>query len=254
MGTNHRHTKRPEENEVEHEGVRRSPAMTDATYTGLLALQRSAGNEVVNRLLSGDHGARDVSDLRGDLPMKLATQQLVQPSLKVGAAHDPFEDEADRIAETVMKMSDTDVARQASSGVQRTDGLDDADVLPMRIRRTTVIPDEDAFELSGSTETGVKRVLQSGGSPLPKSERSFFESRMGYDLGAVRIHDDKAAAQASQTINAKAFTVGGDIAFGDGAYQPGTPGGRKLLAHELAHVVQQGAAGVQPKRRPEDER
>ena len=252
MATNHRHTKKPEDAAVEAERVRRSPVATEASYTGLLALQRSAGNEVVNRMLGGDHGSREVSNFSG-LPLKLPNQQLVQPSLRVGAAHDPFEDEADRIADTVMKMSDGDLASEASSGVQHTNGLDDADVGPMRIRRATAVPDEAAFELSGPTETGVKRVLESGGSPLPSSERNFFESRMGYDLGAVRIHDDKAAAQASQAINAKAFTVGGDIAFGNGAYQPGTAGGRKLLAHELAHVVQQGAAGVQPKRRLEDE-
>ncbi len=240
MATSHERPRKIEESTADVLRRHRKPEVTESSFDGILALQRSAGNEVVNYVLSGGK------------PMTLDTHQRVQPALKVGAAHDPFEAEADRIADTVMKMSDSDV--KAPPSAHAADGLDDPDVLPMRIRRATAVPDEAAFELTGPAETGVKSVLNGGGSPLPHSERNFFERRMGYDLGAVRVHNDPAAAHASRAINAKAFTVGGDIAFGEGAYKPGTPDGRKLLAHELAHVVQQGAA-VQTKRlSPEEDR
>ncbi|HEU5213938.1 MAG TPA: DUF4157 domain-containing protein [Gaiellaceae bacterium] len=80
---------------------------------------------------------------------------------------------------------------------------------------------------------------QGAGRPLPPAERGFFESRFGRDLSAVRVHDDAAARNAARDISAQAFTYGQDIYFGAGRYQPGTESGRELIAHELAHTVQQ---------------
>ncbi|MCA3456689.1 MAG: DUF4157 domain-containing protein [Rhodobacter sp.] len=82
-----------------------------------------------------------------------------------------------------------------------------------------------------------------GGSPLSPEVRRDLEPRIGADFGAVRVHTDDHAAKLSQTMGARAFTVDGDIFFGRGEYQPNTPQGRGLLAHELTHTVQQGAAG-----------
>jgi hypothetical protein len=78
---------------------------------------------------------------------------------------------------------------------------------------------------------------------LPDSERTFFENRFGADFGSVRVHTSDAAAQTAQDLDARAYTVGSDIAFNAGEYQPGSEHGRSLLAHELTHVVQQGGAG-----------
>ncbi len=72
------------------------------------------------------------------------------------------------------------------------------------------------------------------------SERRFFESRPGRDLSEVRLHTNGDAVGAAASIHARAFTLGEDIVFGKGEYRPGTPEGRKLLAHELAHVEQKG--------------
>ncbi len=80
---------------------------------------------------------------------------------------------------------------------------------------------------------------QGGGQPLPAADRGFFESRLGRDLGAVRLHDDGPARAAARDVQAQAFTYGQDVYFGAGRYQPGTAGGRELLAHELAHTIQQ---------------
>ena len=90
----------------------------------------------------------------------------------------------------------------------------------------------------------IEGVRNSGGEKLPDAEREFFESRMGRDFGEVRIHTGSDAAQVSRDVNAKAFTIGRDVVFGEGEYKPGTPEGRRLMAHELTHTVQQGATGT----------
>jgi hypothetical protein len=70
------------------------------------------------------------------------------------------------------------------------------------------------------------------------------ESRMGFDFNGVRLHTDLKAAASANAINAEAYTIGQDIVFGEGKYSPGTSDGRELLAHELAHVVQQASGPV----------
>jgi hypothetical protein len=125
------------------------------------------------------------------------------PKLRLGS--DPWENEADRIADRVMHL-----------------------------------PGPSAEAASSKRESG-----QSGGGsgqPLDPALRAFFEPRFGFDFGRVRIHADGDAAATAAAIRARAFTAGADIAFARGAFAPGTEEGRKLLAHELAHVAQQGAA------------
>lgn len=83
------------------------------------------------------------------------------------------------------------------------------------------------------------------GRRLDESERSFFEPRFGRNLSDVRIHNNSQAAVSARNVDARAYTVGQDIVFGQDEYRPGTRGGRELLAHELAHTVQQGEGRVQ---------
>lgn len=82
--------------------------------------------------------------------------------------------------------------------------------------------------------------LKGNGQPLPTSKRAFFESRIGADFSQVRLHTGSNAAQAAKSVSARAFTLGNDVVFGPGQYQPDSHAGKSLLAHELAHVVQQG--------------
>src|SRR6185437_14377403 len=86
----------------------------------------------------------------------------------------------------------------------------------------------------------VHDVLRSPGQPLDGATRSYFEPRFRHDFSSVRVHTDARAAESAQAVNAHAYTLGHHVAFGTGQYSPSTPGGRRLLAHELAHVVQQG--------------
>lgn len=82
-------------------------------------------------------------------------------------------------------------------------------------------------------------AMRGSGKPLPKSARTFFEPRFGVNFNQVRIHNDTIASETAHEIKAKAFTTGKDVVFGTGQYSPETTAGKKLLAHELAHVVQQ---------------
>lgn len=84
--------------------------------------------------------------------------------------------------------------------------------------------------------------MQGGGKPLPAAERAFFEPRFERSFSQVRIHTGGQAAEAARSVRARAFTAGRDIVFGPGAYAPESASGRRLLAHELTHVVQQGAS------------
>ncbi|MGB8341278.1 MAG: DUF4157 domain-containing protein [Chthoniobacterales bacterium] len=83
--------------------------------------------------------------------------------------------------------------------------------------------------------------LRSPGQPLDSSTKAFFESRFAHDFGKVRVHAGEMAAKSAEAVNARAYTVGGDIVFGTGQYRPEENEGRRLLAHELTHVCQQSA-------------
>jgi Domain of unknown function (DUF4157) len=87
-------------------------------------------------------------------------------------------------------------------------------------------------------------VGKGGGTPLRSDTRVQMESHLGADLGDVRVHDGGAAADSARAVNAKAYTVGNEVVFGSGSYQPDTPEGQHTLAHELTHVVQQRSGPV----------
>ncbi len=98
--------------------------------------------------------------------------------------------------------------------------------------------------VSLSVPRAVHETLMSSGQPLNASSRQLMESRFGCDFSRVRVHADAKAAESAESVNALAYTVGRDVVFGAGQYAPGTQTGRRLLAHELAHVVQQGNGPV----------
>jgi hypothetical protein len=91
-----------------------------------------------------------------------------------------------------------------------------------------------------------RRGFAGNGVPLGGAQQSYFQARFGWDFGSVRVHAGPDAASAADRLGARAFTAGRDIAFGSGEYAPGTEDGQRLLAHELAHVVQQSRGGPAP--------
>jgi Domain of unknown function (DUF4157) len=181
-----------------------------------------------------------------------AVGRLIQAKLEVSKTGDVYEQEADRVAEQVMRMPNPNAMNKAEIGKQRDD---------IQIQRACakceeelsrqVMNEEDdeakmqTKEISGQTpelrpeiEDGVQ-ALRGGGQPLPESVRAFFEPRFKQDFSQVRIHTDQRAAESARSVNALAYTVGRDVVFGSGQYSPETPAGQRLLAHELTHVVQQ---------------
>ena len=98
-----------------------------------------------------------------------------------------------------------------------------------------------------SAAVAVINHSRQGGSGLPHHSKQRFESAFGADLSAVRIHNELQHHQVARSLNAKAFTVGSDIFFSHGRYQPGSQKGDRLLAHELTHVLQQSSGGVTAK-------
>ena len=145
---------------------------------------------------------------------------VLQRKLMIGASNDPLEVEADRVADQVM-------AAPAQSPVNGA---------PLRIQRYAVQPGAPAAPPS------VDHVLASPGRPLEPALRQDMEQRFGHDFSRVRVHSGAAAEQSTCDVNAYAYTVGQDIVFGGGQYTPGTHQGRRLIAHELTHVVQQSGS------------
>jgi hypothetical protein len=99
----------------------------------------------------------------------------------------------------------------------------------------------DGTPVVGHSATGAIVRTPAAGAPLDDAARSFFERLFGWSFEAVRVHTDEAAARSAHALSAAAFTMGGDIAFARGRYEPGSETGRALLAHELTHVMQQAA-------------
>jgi Domain of unknown function (DUF4157) len=174
---------------------------------------------------------------------------IVQPKLVVGAANDPLEHEADRVADRVMRMPDPEL----SNGV----------VPPQVSRKCAACEEEEAKMLrpkpigaakatAGEAPSIVRDVLRAPGQPLHASTRAFFEPRFGYDFSRVQVHSGDLAQAAAAGVNARAYTVKSHLVFAAGQYAPHTQEGKRLLAHELAHVVQQGAAGSDRIRRQGD--
>ena len=111
----------------------------------------------------------------------------------------------------------------------------------------TSSPAAGAAQAQGSrSESSPSTSRQAGsGKPLDDSSRQFFEPRLGRDLSDVRVHTGSNASRMAESLGARAFTTGNDIAFGEGQYEPSAATGRKLLAHELVHVVQQSTNAIE---------
>jgi hypothetical protein len=160
-----------------------------------------------------------------------------QPKLTVGPANDEYEQEADAVADKVMRMSDHEQIQTKISPVTISRKCSKCEEEEQLQRKEDGKSDEQS-----EVPSIVSNVLGSAGSPLDGNSRSFMENRFGYDFGSVKIHTDAMAAKSAQSINALAYTSGNRIVFNEGQYSPSTQSGMKLLAHELTHVVQQSAS------------
>jgi hypothetical protein len=169
-------------------------------------------------------------DVTGGAPVE------VKPKLSVNTPGDKYEQEADRVAEQVMRMPEPKVQRQCACGKSSTEG----ECSECKKRKHDSI---GSLQRVASSPVGgiaappiVSDVLSSSGSPLPTATRSFMESRFGHDFSHVRVHTDQKAVASAAAVQARAYTVSNHVVFGRGE-SPSRDS--RLLAHELTHVIQQ---------------
>jgi GH24 family phage-related lysozyme (muramidase) len=155
----------------------------------------------------------------------------LQRKPRVSTPSDAFEQAADATAERVMRME-----QPAGGPPRHGQSTRAADNTSASIRRDALAGAAAPYD----TDAAVRAAGQ-GGVALPGAVSDFFEPRFGHDFSSVRVHSDGAAQAGARAVHARAFTLGPDIVFGAGEYAPGTAQGQRLLAHELAHVVQQDA-------------
>ena len=143
----------------------------------------------------------------------------LQPKLAINQPGDRYEQEADRVAQSLG-------TRNPVPSLSKFD----------RHPTPNKYKNEEVAGL-------VHEVLQSSGQPLDRTTREFMSKQFGHDFGNIAIHTDTRAIESARAVNANAYTVGNHLVFGAGRYSPNTHTGKQLLAHELAHVLQQNSDG-----------
>ena len=159
----------------------------------------------------------------------------VQTKLMINEPGDKYEQQADRIADQVMRMPEPGIQHQVDPAEEEE--TIQAKPLAQRRAANQTTPISEPFT--------IKDVLSSPGQAMDAATREFMESRFGHDFSQVRLHTDAKAAVSAKGINARAYTVGHDVVFGAGQYNTSTDAGRHLLAHELAHTIQQGRGAAE---------
>jgi hypothetical protein len=170
----------------------------------------------------------------------------IQPKLAVGRVDDPLEYEADRIADQVVRMPAPRFPGAAVSSqlCRRRAAFDHGE--KSQTLQTKLVGSPQAT--SNEAPDTVDEVLRRPGQALDSTFRAFFEPRFGHDFSRVRVHTGRDADQSARSIGALAYTVGRNIVFREGHSDTETVPGKRLLAHELAHVVQQShARPLQPR-------
>ncbi len=232
-----------------------------------LSMDHLAGELTSMPLARRQSAVRSLQRTRGNI---FVQRLAIQAKLKVGPAGDRYEQEADHVADQVMRMTETPnpiqrqedeeeiqtktLASSVTPLVQRLTSfarqlvqrqMDEEEIQTEPLLQRQVEEEEEKIQTKGDGRelgSGLESKVQAArhvGQPLPKDVRAFFEPRFGQDFGNVRVHTDSTAAHASQELRALAFTRGQDIFFAQNRYQPETSKGKRLMAHELTHVVQQ---------------
>ncbi len=166
----------------------------------------------------------------------------IQRKLTINKPGDEYEQQADRMAEQVTRTAEPQIQRACACGGSCAKWSGDEEPGPAStIQRYA----------SGTGERSeappiVSEVLGSAGRPLDRSTSSYMESRFGYDFSKVRVHTDSRAAASAEAIDSRAYTVGTNVVFAKGQFNPASSDGRRLLAHELTHVVQQAQGSGPP--------
>lgn len=188
----------------------------------MFRLQQQAGNQAVLGLLRF-HG--------------------IQPKLAISQPGDPDEREADQVADRVMRAHAGGLTGSSCS----CDGEGEQCEKCQHQQAATIARKVAPSTTPAAPHDAVEPVLRSSGEPMDPSTRAFFEPRFGRDFSRVRVHTGAGAGDSTRAIEALAYTTANHMVFREGLYQPRTETGQRLIAHELTHVVQQGASSpLQP--------
>ncbi len=198
--------------------------------------KRSRHGHLILTAHPGESSGLSACKAHRDLVRDIIRPHGVQAKPTVSEPGDQFEREADRVADTVMRMPEAQVQRQQA-------GEEEDELLQAKAATTRAV--QSTPDAAGSLS-----ALRESGNPLPDSIKAGFESRFGCSFDQVRVHTGDLAARSARDLNALAYTSGHDIVFAGGQYRPATWDGQWLLAHELAHVLQQDSvsrgAGLAP--------
>jgi hypothetical protein len=200
-------------------------------------LQRTIGDQAGQRMLKTNAEGPKVGSTSkasprfghdfGLIPLNPPLTGTIQTKLAINQPGDEYEQEADRISEQVMRMPKSQQPSRAHESLQ-----------------TKRVQASDTGQTAAPPI--VDEVIASPGQPLDPATRAFMEPRFGVDFGQVRIHANQLAAQSTQAVSARAYTVGNHIVFGAGQYTRDSKASHSLLAHELVHVIQQRHYGGAP--------
>lgn len=189
---------------------------------------------------------------------------VVQLKLATGPVDDPLEHEADRAADQVMRMPDAELSIAAAPLhiSRKCAGCEEHEGHKCQSCEEEARGQQKGLQMKPAGHAGpapeappiVEEVLRDPGQPLDVATRAFFELRFGHDFSGVRIHTDENAAESARAVGARAYTVGPHIAFAASSFAPSTDHGRRLVAHELAHVVQQQGGRARAVQRDIDRR
>jgi hypothetical protein len=225
----------------------------------MVMLENAADSAVRVRHKRSDHGRENAAVFNfpdnsiDEQPAgNLATQRMfragaIQANLTFNQSGDIYEQEADRMAEQV--VSSTPIGSAQRKCAACAEGA----TCPKCEEEEQIQKKETPGRAPQATPAMHSQIasLKGGGQPLPPSVLSFFEPRFGHDFSQVRAHTDAKAAESARAVNALAYTMGQEVVFSAGQYSPETSEGRRLLAHELTHVMQQEATGhAVPQRQP----
>jgi hypothetical protein len=176
----------------------------------------------------------------------------LRPKLAINTPGDAFEREADRMADAAVSASPASPpSSSAPPALRRCTCGGSCPSCSEKKEEELHREDTGSGGTPGFAPPAVHDVLASPGRPLEAGARGRMEAGFGADFSGVRVHDDARAAESARAVDAHAYTVGSDIAFAAGRYAPGTAAGERLLAHELAHTLQDGAAAL--RRQPDDD-
>lgn len=175
-------------------------------------------------------------------PKRNSLPHGIQPKLTINQGSDLYEKQADAMADKVMRMPDHDTQQQSffkpnSFPIQRKCEKCEEEENNIQRKGTNDSPSHQGSEIEAYVNQ-----LDSKGKELSPETLNFFEPRFGYDFSHVRVHTDSIAAKSARSINALAYTSGNNIVFNSSQYSPESAKGKKLLGHELTHVVQQNSS------------